>query len=134
MRSSSEESQLIAFSARSRFPLKRRNVLAAHNELPTTTKRPWEFSLPVLNVPAAPSVNGPFLFFGSLGLTAGESNFSVARLDSEELKELGYRRLIGVLYIQRPGERKSRLGAFHAIDDGMGIISRNQRHFRPNSH
>ena len=83
MRSSSEDSQLMVFSARSRFPLNGRNELAAHNELPTTTNRPCEFSLPVLYVPAAAIVNGPFLFFGSLGSILSESNFAVDRLLSE---------------------------------------------------
>src|SRR5437764_2928374 len=85
IKSSSEESQLIVFSARSRFPLKPRNRFAAHPELPTTTKRPCEFSFPVLYVPAAARVIGPFLFFGSLGSTLGEFNLVVARLESEEL-------------------------------------------------
>src|ERR1039458_7871634 len=88
IRSSSEESQLMAFSARSRLPLKRMKVLAAHNELPTTTKRPCEFFLPVFRVPATASVSGPFLFWRSLGFIAGGSNFEVARLDSEELNSL----------------------------------------------
>ena len=48
IRSSSEESQFIAFNARSLLPLKPRNELAAQEELPTTTKRPSEFSLPVV--------------------------------------------------------------------------------------
>src|SRR6267378_1421263 len=48
IRSSSEESQFSAFSARSPLPLKVMNELAGHAELPTTTKRPSEFSLPVL--------------------------------------------------------------------------------------
>src|SRR6266436_9704831 len=67
MRSSSEESQFIVFSAKSRLPLKPKNELAAHAELPITTKRPWEFSFPLLYVPAAAIVIGPFLFFGSSG-------------------------------------------------------------------
>ena len=40
--------QFMALSARSLLPLKSRNELAGHEELPTTTKRPSEFSLPVL--------------------------------------------------------------------------------------
>src|SRR5437763_7932758 len=84
IRSSSEESQFIVFKARSRLPLKLMNELAAHDELPSTTKRPWEFSLPVRYVPAAAMVIEPFLFVGSFGLTAGELKFVVARLVSEE--------------------------------------------------
>src|SRR5580704_4075635 len=83
MRSSSDESQLRAFKARSRFPLKPRKPLAAHCELPTTTNRPCEFSLAPLYVPAAPMVMGPFLFFGSAGSIRSESNFDVERLLSE---------------------------------------------------
>ena len=78
IKSSSEDNQFMAFSARSRFPLNRRNELAAHCELPTTTNRPCEFSLLVLYDPAAAIVSGPFLFFGSLGSTLGEFNFVVA--------------------------------------------------------
>src|SRR5690242_13927614 len=48
IKSSSDDSQFIAFSARSRFPLKLIKEFAAHCELPTTTNRPCEFSLPVL--------------------------------------------------------------------------------------
>src|SRR5580704_14551636 len=83
MRSSSDDSQLMVFKARSRFPLNGKNPLAAHKELPTTTNRPCEFSLPVLNVPATAMVIGPFLFFGSLGSILSESNFVVERLLSE---------------------------------------------------
>src|ERR1700720_2715737 len=85
IKSSSEESQFMVFSARSRLPLKFRKELAAHAELPKTTNRPCEFSLPVLYVPAAASVSGPFLFLGSLGSISGELSFEVARLESEEL-------------------------------------------------
>src|SRR5437879_7273228 len=84
IRSSSDESQFMAFKARSRLPLKRRNELAAHPELPMTTKRPCEFCFPVLYVPAAPMVIGPFLFFGSLGSIRGESSLFVARLGSDD--------------------------------------------------
>src|ERR1700693_264898 len=48
IRSSSDESQFMAFSARSLFPLNVRNELEIQEELPTTTNRPSEFSLPVL--------------------------------------------------------------------------------------
>ena len=48
IKSSSEESQFIAFIARSLLPLNVRNELATQEELPTTTKRPSEFSFPVL--------------------------------------------------------------------------------------
>src|SRR5215467_8055318 len=48
IKSSSEESQLIALSAKSSLPLKPMKRFAAHVELPITTKRPCEFSLPVL--------------------------------------------------------------------------------------
>src|ERR1700722_17934204 len=85
IRSSSDESQFMVFNARSRFPLKFRKELAAQAELPKTTNRPCEFSLPVLYVPAAASVSGPFLFLGSLGSISGELSFDVARLESEEL-------------------------------------------------
>jgi hypothetical protein len=63
IRSSSEANQFTAFEARSLFPLKSMNRFAAQVEDPITTNRPWEFSLPVLYVPAAPSVSGPFFFF-----------------------------------------------------------------------
>src|ERR1700733_9187440 len=86
IRSSSEESQFIAFIARSLFPLKERKEFATHEELPTTTKRPSEFSLPVLYVPAAAIVIGPFLLEGSFGLMLGVSSFDVARLASEDSK------------------------------------------------
>src|SRR5713101_4346691 len=48
IKSSSEESQFMAFRAKSELPLKLMKELAAQAELPMTTKRPWEFSLPVL--------------------------------------------------------------------------------------
>ena len=48
IKSSSEESQFIAFIARSLLPLNERKEFATQEELPTTTKRPSEFSLPVL--------------------------------------------------------------------------------------
>src|SRR5258708_5084816 len=48
IKSSSEESQFMALSARSRLPLKLMKELAAQAELPITTKRPCEFSFPVL--------------------------------------------------------------------------------------
>src|ERR1039457_6503346 len=65
IKSSSDASQLIVFIAKSLLPLKLRNELAAHDELPITTKRPWESCLPVSYVPVAAMVSGPFLFFGS---------------------------------------------------------------------
>src|ERR1700728_1290494 len=86
IRSSSDASQLIAFKARSSLPLKLMKLLAAHDELPTTTKRPCEFSFPVLYVPAAAIVSGPFLFFGSFTLTLAELKLLVARLLLEESK------------------------------------------------
>ena len=85
IRSSSEESQFIVFNAKSRLPLKFRNEFAAHAALPITTKRPCEFSFPVLYEPAAAIVSGPFLFFGSFGSMSGEFSFVVARLESDEL-------------------------------------------------
>src|SRR5579864_1086594 len=48
IRSSSEESQFTALSARSSLPLKSRKRFAAQPELPITTNRPCEFSFPVL--------------------------------------------------------------------------------------
>src|SRR5256885_8017517 len=78
IKSSSDESQFTVFNAKSRFPLKPKNPLAAHSELPITTKRPCEFSLPGLYVPAAPIGIGPFLFFGPFGSMCDEFNFSVA--------------------------------------------------------
>src|SRR5215472_1236062 len=48
IKSSSDESQFIASSARSLLPLNEMNEFATHEEEPTTTKRPSEFSLPVL--------------------------------------------------------------------------------------
>src|SRR5579871_336113 len=86
IKSSSEESQLIVFSARSSLPLKLTKRLDTHDELPTTTNRPWEFSFPVLYVPAAASVNGPCLFLGSFKLIFGELRSLVARLLLEESK------------------------------------------------
>src|ERR1700735_5143688 len=84
IRSSAEASQSTALSARSLFPLKGRKEFAAHDELPTTTNRPCESCLPVLYVPAAAIVIGPFLFFGSFGSIAGEFKLVVARLVVEE--------------------------------------------------
>src|SRR3990172_6657039 len=86
MRSSSEESQFIAFIARSLLPLKSMNELEAHVELPTTTNRPSLSGVPVLKVPAAPRGSGPFLFLGSCGLNEGELRSSVARLLSDDVK------------------------------------------------
>src|SRR5215469_3497746 len=80
IRSSSDESQFTALEARSSLPLNPIKRFAAHEELPTTTNRPWEFSLPVLYVPAAARVSGPFLFLGSFTLIAGELKLLVARL------------------------------------------------------
>src|SRR5712671_3568706 len=85
IKSSSEDNQFMAFNARSPLPLKARKELAAHWELPTTTKRPSLSGLSVVNVPAAPRGSGPFLFLGSSGLKDAEDRFSVARLLSEEL-------------------------------------------------
>src|SRR5689334_19698565 len=45
IKSSSDASQLTVFSARSSLPLKLIKALFAHEELPTTTNRPCEFSL-----------------------------------------------------------------------------------------
>src|SRR5580692_6848381 len=84
IKSSSDASQSTAFNARSLLPLKFRNEFAAQDELPTTTKRPCESCFPVLYVAAAAMVSGPFLFFGSLGSTAGELKLLVARLLSDE--------------------------------------------------
>src|SRR5690348_12564776 len=84
IRSSSEASQLIVLSAKSLLPLKPRNPFSAQRALPTTTKRPCEFSLPVLYVPTAAIVRGPFLFLGSSGFTDGELRFVVARLVPED--------------------------------------------------
>src|SRR5579883_3034390 len=84
IKSSSEASQLMVFKARSLLPLKLMNPLLSQEELPTTTNRPWEFSLPVLQVPAAAMASGPFLLLGSLTLTAGELKLLVARLVSDE--------------------------------------------------
>src|ERR1700687_1333762 len=83
IKSSSEESQFIAFNARSLLPLNERKEFATQEELPTTTKRPCEFSFPVVYVPAAAMVSGPRLLFGSLGFMLGVSNLVVARLESE---------------------------------------------------
>jgi hypothetical protein len=84
IKSSSDESQLIVFSARSLLPSKLMNPLSTQEALPTTTKRPWEFSLPLLYVPAAAMVSGPFWFLGSLTLTDEELRLPVARLVLEE--------------------------------------------------
>src|SRR5579863_6500800 len=84
IRSSSDASQSMVFRARSLLPLNLMNELAAHDELPTITNRPCESCLPVLYVPAAAIVIGPFLFFGSFGSTAGEFRLVVARLVVEE--------------------------------------------------
>src|SRR6202789_3970623 len=86
IRSSSDESQFTAFDARSPLPLKPRKRFAAQVELPVTTKRPCEFGLPVLYVPAAAIVRGPFLFLGSARLTSGELRLFVATLLPEESK------------------------------------------------
>src|SRR6266571_713601 len=81
IRSSSELSQFIMFRNRSRFPLKRRILLATQLELPTTTNRP-SFAV-ALTVPAAASASGPFLsFFGSMRISA-ELRLLVAKLLSE---------------------------------------------------
>src|SRR5947209_4511679 len=88
IRSSSDDSQFSAFSARSRLPLKARNEFAAQPELPNTTKRPSTFSLPVLYEPAAAMGKGPFLFLGSLGSIWLELKFVVATLVSQELNNL----------------------------------------------
>src|SRR5580704_4548740 len=84
IRSSSEDSQFTAFNAKSLLPLKPRNRFAAQDELPATTKRPCEFCLPVLYVPAAAIVSGPFLLRGSATLTSGELRLAVARLVPDE--------------------------------------------------
>src|SRR5579859_4418008 len=86
IRSSSEASQLTAFKARSALPLNLMNPLVAHDEHPMTTNRPCELSFPVLYVPAAAMVSGPFLFLGSLMFTEGELRLLVARLPLEESK------------------------------------------------
>src|SRR5580692_2450138 len=86
IKSSSDASQLMAFNARSSLPLKLIKLLAAQEELPTTTKRPCEFPFPLLYVPAAAMVSGPFLFLGSLTLTLAELRLLVARLLLEESK------------------------------------------------
>src|SRR5215469_15039578 len=88
IRSSSDESQLIAFNARSLLPLKLMNPFASHEELPTTTNRPCEFSFPVLYVPAAAIVRGPFLFFESFTFTDDEFRLVVARLVLDESNNL----------------------------------------------
>src|SRR6476661_7350056 len=84
IRSSSEESQFMAFTAKSLLPLNEMKEFATQDELPTTIKRPSEFSFPVLYVPAAPIVIGPCLLVGSLGFTFGVSSLLVARLESED--------------------------------------------------
>src|SRR5262245_1560606 len=86
IKSSSEASQFTAFKARSRLPLKPMKEFAAQLELPTTTKRPCEFSFPVLWVPAAAIAKGPLVLLGSVGSIAALLSFMVARLDSDELK------------------------------------------------
>ena len=55
----------------------------AQSALPTTTKRPWLPGLPVLYVPAAASVSGPFLSFFSSKTTVDEFRLVVAKLRSE---------------------------------------------------
>ena len=75
IKSSSEASQFTAFNARSPLPLKPRKRFAAHEELPVTTKRPSEFGLPVLYVPAAAMVSGPLRLLGSATLTSGNSGW-----------------------------------------------------------
>src|SRR6202521_5641626 len=84
IRSSSDDSQFMALSAKSRLPLKLMKEFAAQDALPITTNRPCEFSLPVLYEPAAAIASGPFLFFGSLGSMFGESSLLVAKLVSED--------------------------------------------------
>src|SRR6185369_12785869 len=84
IKSSPEESQLMVLSARSLLPLKLMNPLSTQDELPMTTKRPSEFGFPVLYVPAAARGSGPFLFLGSLTLTAEDLKLLVARLVGEE--------------------------------------------------
>src|SRR5437879_7774040 len=86
IKSSSDESQFTAFSARSSLPLNPRKRFAAQPELPITTKRPSEFSFPVLYVPAAAIVSGPFLFLGSRTLTSGALKLLVAKLLLQESK------------------------------------------------
>src|SRR5438094_10526307 len=48
IKSSSDDSQSIVFSARSLLPLKRIKEFAAQEELPMTTNRPCESGLPLL--------------------------------------------------------------------------------------
>ena len=69
IRSSSDDSQFTAFTARSRLAWNPSIALSTKPEEPITTKRPASFGLPVLYVPAAPSMNGPFLLLGSFGFT-----------------------------------------------------------------
>src|SRR5579863_6015913 len=83
IRSSSDDNQSTAFNARSLLPLKLMNEFSAHDELPTTTNRPCESCLPVLYVPAAAIVSGPFLFLGSFGSTVGLLKLLVAKLVSD---------------------------------------------------
>src|SRR5579863_6349555 len=84
IKSSSEPSQSIVFKARSLLPLKLMKEFSAQDALPITTNRPCESCLPLLKVPAAAIVSGPFRFFGSVVLTSGELRLAVARLVSEE--------------------------------------------------
>ena len=114
------------------MPLKLIKLLAAQEELPTTTKRPCEFPFPLLYVPAAAMVSGPFLFLGSLTLTLAELRLLVARLLLEESKSFsnapGFLR---ALDLHGAGQRKARRRSLHLVHDGLGAVTGNQRHLRP---
>src|SRR5262249_15879708 len=86
-----------AFNARSLLPLKSMKRFSTQLEPPITTNRPWVPSLPVLYVPAAASVRGPFLFLGSAGSTAGDVRFTVAKLVGEESNSFSTVHLSGFL-------------------------------------
>ena len=126
IKSSSEASQSIAFIARSGLPLKPMKEFSAHKELPTTTKRPWEFSLPVLYVPAAAIVSGPFLFPGSFSLMLVESSTVVARLLADESKSLSTA-VLSRFCVERTRQWKSSCCAFQIVHDRMRIVARHQR-------
>ena len=97
IKSSSDASQSMAFNARSRFPLKLMKEFSAHEELPTTTNRPSEFSLPVLYVPAAAMVSGPFLVCRVVRIDAWRIKFGRGQAAVRGIKQFVHGGLVAVL-------------------------------------
>ena len=119
IRSSSEASQLMVLSARSRLPLKLMKELAAQSRNCRRRRSgPGNFPCRCCRCQPQRGVKGPFLFFGSLGSIAGQFRLLVAKLVSEESNSFWTRSLVAILDLDRT--REGEAGAVPFMPFTMG--------------